>query len=84
MATEGLFKQPLQEDHSFRWTVYQTDERIWKRLATTSMVENSTPEEREKIKEQILGILKGDGVERNERGEVALHGLTYFAWIERL
>lgn len=48
------------------------------------MVENSTPEEREKIKEQILGILKGDGVERNERGEVALHGLTYFAWIERL
>jgi hypothetical protein len=79
-----LFKRPLQEDRNVKWTVYLTDEAIWKRLSTVSTIENLDPEKRENIKRQILEVLKGDGVERNEKSEVALHGLTYFAWIERV
>lgn len=35
-------------------------------------------------KAEVAEILKRDDVERNENGEVALHGHTYFAWTHAL
>jgi hypothetical protein len=37
-------------------------------------IANQTEDKRAEIRKEVLEALKGDGVERNSKGEVALHG----------
>ncbi|KAH8803484.1 methyltransferase [Xylogone sp. PMI_703] len=83
-TTPHLFKHPLQENRDTKWTKYLSDEAIWKRLATVSAIQNLTSEKRDEVKRLVFDALKGDEVERNENGEVVLHGLTYFAWTQKV
>ncbi|QSZ35369.1 hypothetical protein DSL72_008239 [Monilinia vaccinii-corymbosi] len=77
------FSLPLGEDH-VSWTAWLSDEAIWNRFGTLSAISVLGPEEKERAKQAVLESLKGMDAERNERGEVALHGKTYFFWTSRV
>ncbi|TGO31369.1 hypothetical protein BPAE_0001g02720 [Botrytis paeoniae] len=77
------FSLPLGEDH-VEWTVWLSDEAIWNRFGTLSAIAVMEPEKKEQVKQVVLGSLKGMDAERNDNGEVALHGKTYFFWTSRV
>ncbi|KAK2628176.1 hypothetical protein QTJ16_002822 [Diplocarpon rosae] len=76
------FSLPLGEE-SVQWTVWLGDEDIWARFSTLSQIANLSEERREGFHREVLLALKEHG-ERNAAGEVALHGITYFAWTTRV
>jgi len=75
----SLFSLPLNED-DVKWTRLSTDEALWARFATSSHIVNLPSEKKEEVKTKVLNAIKGDGIDRNEKGEIVLHGLTYFVW----
>jgi hypothetical protein len=77
------FSLPLGLEDVF-WTVYLTDEDIWSRFYTLSQIAILKGEELDKIKKQVFDTLRGEEVERNAAGEVALHGRTHLAWTSRV
>jgi hypothetical protein len=77
------FFLPLGEE-DVKWTVWLDDEAVWSRYATLSMIANLDESRKEEVRKEVLDALKEDGVERNARGEVAVHGMTYFAWTSRV
>jgi hypothetical protein len=77
------FTLPLGEE-TMEWTIWLTEEAIWSRFSTLSQIVNLDEEKREKVHQNILAALREDGVERNEKGDVALHGVTYLAWTSRV
>ncbi|EDN98044.1 hypothetical protein SS1G_12901 [Sclerotinia sclerotiorum 1980 UF-70] len=77
------FSLPLGEDH-VEWTAWLSDEAIWNRFGTLSAITVLEPEKKEQIKQKVLNSLKELDAERNEKGEVALHGKTYFFWTSRV
>ncbi len=77
------FSLPLG-DEIVKWTVWLTEEGVWERYLTLSQIAVLKGVEREKVRRKVLEALKGDDVERNENGQVALHGVTYFAWTSRI
>jgi hypothetical protein len=88
-SSQHLFSVPLS-DQTVEWTVYLSDSALWERYATLSQIANlsETPaeggSEKERCREWVMQALgKGDTV-RNERGEVRVDGVTYFAWTRRL
>ncbi len=36
------------------------------------------------VKKRVFEAIEGSDVERNEKGEVTLHGCTFFAWATRI
>lgn len=68
------------------WTVWLSDEAVWDRFSTLSQIANTEGdgEKFEDIKKQVFEALKVDGTERNDAGEVAVHGRTYLAWTSRV
>ena len=66
------------------WTVYLSDEAIWSRFFTLSQISVLKGEQLDGVKKQVFDALKGEGVERNAAGEVALHGRTHLAWTSRV
>ncbi|RYP06088.1 hypothetical protein DL764_003378 [Monosporascus ibericus] len=52
-----------------------------KTLSQIAVLEGADLENAKKIVEDALN---GDDVERNENGEIAVHGVTYYAWADRL
>lgn len=78
-----LFSLPLGED-KVEWKVWLDDEAIWARYATLSQIANLDEDAQEKVKKQVLEALQGRDTERNEKGEAAIHGVTYFAWTSRV
>ncbi|RDW63944.1 hypothetical protein BP5796_10446 [Coleophoma crateriformis] len=77
------FSLPLGEE-TLKWTIWLTDEAVWDRYTTLSMIANTEGAERERIKKEVIEALKGADVERNAKGEVAVHGATYMAWTSRI
>ena len=77
------FSLPVGED-DVKWTVWLTDEGVWSRFSTLSQIANQTEDKRAEIRKEVLEALKGDGVERNSKGEVALHGVTHIVWTSRV
>jgi len=77
------FSLPLGEE-DIKWTVWLTEEGLWDRYSTLSQIANLEAGEKEKVKTEVSEALRGSDVERNEKGEVALHGMTYFAWTSRI
>lgn len=78
-----LFSVPIGEE-KVPFTVWLTEEAVWNRLRTLSQVAVLEGERAAAFKAKFDEILKGETVERNEKGEVALHGVTFFAWTSRL
>lgn len=77
------FSLPLGEE-KINWDrLWLSDEKIWERYSTLSQIANLPDEKKAAIHEQVLGELKKHG-ERNEKGEVAVHGVTYMAWTSRV
>ncbi len=84
-TTEGVprFSLPLGEDR-VPWTVWLAPETLWGRFATLSQVAILEGEAKQLVRHKFDEALGGEDVDRNERGEVGLHGVTYFAWTDRL
>ena len=78
-----LFSLPLGED-SVPWTVWLTDEALWLRLRTLSHIAVLQETAKEEFYEKFRSIVREGDVERNEKGEIAVHGVTFFAWTSRL
>lgn len=83
--TDGLprFSLPLGED-SVKWTAWLSEDALWARINTLSQVAILKGGRREEGIRTFKQALQSDDVERNEKGEIALHGVTYFAWTDRI
>ena len=77
------FSLPLGEE-MVKWTVYLSDEAVWLRYSTLSQIANLDAAKKDKVRKTVADALKGEDVERNEKGEVAVHGVTYLAWTSRV
>ncbi|PQE20023.1 methyltransferase protein [Rutstroemia sp. NJR-2017a BVV2] len=77
------FSLPLGEE-TVRWTVWLDEEAIWNRFNTLSHIAVIEGERKEQIKKMAFEAFKGDDVKRNEKGEIEMHGKTYFAWTSRI
>ncbi|KAG0651131.1 putative methyltransferase [Hyphodiscus hymeniophilus] len=78
-----MFSLPLGED-TIKWTVYLSDEGVWLRYTTLSQIANLSEVRKEEVRKTVFEALSGDDVERNEKGEIAVHGVTYLAWTSRV
>ncbi|KAI1373201.1 S-adenosyl-L-methionine-dependent methyltransferase [Hypoxylon crocopeplum] len=77
------FSLPLGED-SIKWTVWLSEDALALRLNTLSQIAVLKEDERDAWVKLFKEIIHGEDVERNEKGEIAVHGLTYFCWTDRL
>lgn len=77
------FSIPLGEQ-KVSFSQWLDDEAIWSRFATLSQIAVLEGEKRESVRSTVLKALKEEGVERNEKGEVEVHGQTYLAWSSRV
>ncbi|KAI9814116.1 MAG: hypothetical protein M1832_006004 [Thelocarpon impressellum] len=57
---------------------------VWARYATLSQVAVLGGEERATLRSEVMRALGEGGAERNERGEVAVHGVACLAWAEKI
>jgi len=78
-----LFSLPLGEEQ-VKWTVWLSKESIWKRYGTLSQIAILEGEDLETAKKVFNEALAGDDVETNEKGEIALHGVTYLFWTSKV
>lgn len=76
------FSLPIGEE-SIKWTVWLTDEGLWSRYSTLSQIANLKEDRREEVRKEVFDALKADG-EKNAKGEVGVHGVTYLAWTSRV
>lgn len=77
------FSLPLGEDR-VPWTVWLSDEALWARINTLSQVAVLEGEQKREGERVFREALTGEDVERNDKGEVALHGVTFLAWTDRV
>ncbi|KAI0100396.1 S-adenosyl-L-methionine-dependent methyltransferase [Nemania sp. FL0031] len=77
------FSLPLGEN-SVKWTMWLSEEALWARINTLSQIAVLKGEEREAAIKMYKDILQGDDVNRNEKGQIEVHGVTYFAWTDRI
>jgi len=78
-----LFSVPLGED-TVAFTTWLSEQALWDRLATLSQIAVLQGTELQKVKDVLAEALKGDDVERNDKGEIAVHGRTFIAWTSRV
>ncbi|KAK1979080.1 methyltransferase domain-containing protein [Colletotrichum cereale] len=78
-----LFSVPIGEE-KVPFTVWLTPEALWNRLRTLSQIAVLEGDAARAFKGKFDAIVAGESVERNEKGEVLLHGVTYMAWTSRL
>ncbi|KAI1112498.1 S-adenosyl-L-methionine-dependent methyltransferase [Nemania sp. NC0429] len=77
------FSLPLGEN-TIKWTRWLSEEALWARINTLSQIAVLVGEGREAAVKVFKDTLQGDDVERNQKGEIAVHGVTYFAWTDRI
>ena len=64
--------------------MWLTEDALWSRLSTLSQIAVLQGEEKGAAVKAFKKAMQGDDVERNGDGEIALHGVTYFAWTDRI
>ncbi|KAI9818182.1 MAG: hypothetical protein M1827_000807 [Pycnora praestabilis] len=82
-TADPQFSLPLGED-SVKFTVWLSREAVWERYSTLSQIAVLEGEERERVRREVFEAMEGLDVETNEKGEVALHGVTFWAWTTRV
>lgn len=78
-----MFALPLGENVE-EWTVWLSEEAIWQRFGTLSQIAVLEGGEKERVKREFDEALRGGDVERNERGEIAMHGMTVAVWTTKI
>ena len=80
---KGLFSTPIGEDRT-EWTIWLGHDALWDRVRTLSHIAVLKGQAKDDFKAAFDRIVtEGDG-KWNEKGEVAMHGVTPFAWATRL
>ncbi|CAK7204673.1 hypothetical protein SEUCBS139899_007432 [Sporothrix eucalyptigena] len=98
-ADHPALYSPLEDDCVY-WTVQLTPEALWKRLLTLSQIANlpetgsnddkeaadstTQPTSRATVRRRFDAVLARDDVVRNDKGEVTIHALTFFAWTKKI
>lgn len=82
-GTNSLFSLPLGEDQ-VKWTVWLEKEELWKRFRTLGHVAVLEGVKLEETRQVFDEALSGSDVERNEKGEIAVHGSTVLAWTSKI
>lgn len=77
------FSLPLGYE-DVEWVVYLKDEALWERVHSLSQIANLRGGKLHEVKSAVFEALKEDNVERNDAGEVAVHGRTHLAWTSRI
>ncbi|KAI0395795.1 S-adenosyl-L-methionine-dependent methyltransferase [Xylariaceae sp. FL0594] len=77
------FSLPLGEG-SVKWTAWLSEDALWARFNTLSQIALLRGEDREAAEKLFKEIIHEGDVERNDKGEIAAHGVTYFAWTDRI
>ncbi|KAK4561013.1 hypothetical protein LTR86_004968 [Recurvomyces mirabilis] len=83
IASDQFFALPLGE-HTEKFEIWLSKEQIWERYATISHIAVLEGEERERTKQIVMDALNSSEVETNDKGEVAVHGLTYIVWSSKI
>ncbi|KAF2112373.1 methyltransferase [Lophiotrema nucula] len=82
-GSNSLFSLPLGEDR-VEWTVWLEKEALWSRVRTMSHVSVLEGEQLQETRRVFDHALSGDDVERNEQGQIAVHGTTVLAWTSKI
>ncbi|KAB5580778.1 S-adenosyl-L-methionine-dependent methyltransferase [Coniochaeta sp. 2T2.1] len=77
------FSLPLGEE-TIKWTVWLSEDALWARINTLSQVAVLQGPGKEEAYMTFKEALQSEDVMRNERGEIALHGVTFFAWTDKI
>lgn len=77
------FSLPLGEE-TVKWTVWISEDALWARINTLSQVAVLNGEQKDAAYKTFKEALQSSDVERNEKGEIALHGVTFFAWTDKI
>ncbi|KAI0409631.1 methyltransferase [Xylaria palmicola] len=77
------FSLPLGQS-SVKWAMWLSEEALWARINTLSQIAVLKGEERDTAVKTFNDILRGDDVEKNSKGDIAVHGVTYYAWTDRI
>ncbi|KAF2199651.1 S-adenosyl-L-methionine-dependent methyltransferase, partial [Delitschia confertaspora ATCC 74209] len=77
------FSLPLGEER-IEWTVWLSEEALWGRINTLSQVAVLQGEQKEAGYRLFKETLQAEDVQRNEKGEIALHGWTFLAWTDKI
>ncbi|KAF4124033.1 tRNA G46 methylase TrmB [Geosmithia morbida] len=79
----GLFSTPIGED-GIEWTIWLSHQALWERVQTLSHVALLRGADADDFKEKFDDLAKAGDGQRNDKGEVAIHGKTVLAWTTRL
>ncbi|KAF4444353.1 2-heptaprenyl- -naphthoquinone [Fusarium austroafricanum] len=82
-AEKPFFSTPI-ETETIPWSVWLTPEALWDRFNTLSWNKLRQGEDCRLFREKFDRIIKGGDAKYNEKGEIELHGCTFFVWISRL
>lgn len=74
----------MGEACSKKWTVWLTEDALWARFNTLSQVAMLKGQDRAIVERTFKEALRGDDVERNEKSQIAVHGVTYYSWTDCL
>lgn len=77
------FSLPLGEE-TVKWTVWLSEDALWARIKTLSQVAVLQGEAKVAAHRTFKEALQSEDVERNDKGEIALHGVTFFAWTDKI
>jgi len=83
IGSEPLFSLPLAM-HEDPWTVFLPKDKVWDRLATLSQIAILEGEERERVYKRFLDAVASEDTQKNEQGELAVHGGTIAAWTSKI
>ncbi|KAL8304283.1 hypothetical protein RB597_004480 [Gaeumannomyces tritici] len=77
------FSLPIGEQR-IPFTVWLEKDAMWKRINTLSQVAVLKDAQKDEARRTFDQALEGPDVERNDKGEIALHGITYLAWTDKI
>jgi len=92
MAWKNVFEEQPLDAPMFNRSLGEADvsyvertkpETIWSRLETMCQIQALKGDEFTTAKETFFNAFEMDDVDRNEKGEAAVHYKTYFSWTER-
>ncbi|KAL8723644.1 MAG: hypothetical protein Q9225_000087 [Loekoesia sp. 1 TL-2023] len=78
-AADPLFSLPLGED-SVEFVSWLHPETIWDRFRSLSQIAGLGSEELAGVKDMVFAAITSPDVERNDNGELPLHGRVVYAW----
>lgn len=78
-----MFSTPIQTV-SVPFTLWLTPEALWDRVNTLSQVSILQGADREAFVAKFNKAIKEEDGEWNDKGEIAFHGHTFYAWTSRL